>query len=183
MLKCKGKVKIVSFGTFHGVDPEFDSIKVSVIIKSLDRSFQEELPKVSTVPKGYLKLPRPLETLREVRELYPHLKDIKLAPLGEPTILIGGGNQWLHLRMDERRPPAPFGCTCVGNLTALSEAATVCRSDKSLLPIQKLCFSIQETPPEEVLHRQVEKLWESDSFPVVTTVKSCLYPWNHQTIS
>jgi hypothetical protein len=39
MLKCKGRVKRVSFGTFHGVDPEFDSMKISVIIKLLDRPF------------------------------------------------------------------------------------------------------------------------------------------------
>jgi hypothetical protein len=72
-------------------------------------------------------------------------------PLGEPTILIGGGVQWLHLRMDERRPPAginapfliltPFGWICVRDLTTPSEAATVCRSDKSLLPIQKLALT------------------------------------------
>jgi hypothetical protein len=62
-LKCSGKMKKVSFGTFHGIDPEFDSMKVSVTIKSLDRSFEVELLKVSTVPKGYLKLPRPIEEL------------------------------------------------------------------------------------------------------------------------
>ena len=44
-------MKKVSFGTFHGIDPEFDSMKVSVTIKSLDRSFEVELLKVSTVPK------------------------------------------------------------------------------------------------------------------------------------
>jgi hypothetical protein len=180
-LKCSGKMEKVSFGTFHGIDPEFDSMKVSVTIKSLDRSFEAELLKVSTVPKGYLKLPRPIEELKEVRERYAHLSDIKLASLGEPTILIGGGNQWLHLRMDERRPPdginapfgihTPFGWTCVGEFTSPSEATTVCRSDKPLLPIQKLCYSIQESPTEELLLRQVEKLWETDSFPIVTPVK------------
>ena len=130
-LKCSGKKKRVSFGSFHGMDPEFDSMKISVTIKSLDRSFEAELEKVSTVPKEYLKLPRPLEELKEVRERYAHLRDIKFAALGQPTMLIGGGNQWLHLRMDERRPPnginapfgirTPFGWTCVGETLARSK--------------------------------------------------------------
>jgi hypothetical protein len=41
-LKCSGKKKKVSFGTFYGMDPEFDSMKISVTIKSLDRSFEAE---------------------------------------------------------------------------------------------------------------------------------------------
>ena len=120
-------------------------MKISVTIKSLDRSFEAELEKVSTVPKEYLKLPRPLEELKEVRERYAHLRDIKFAALGQPTMLIGGGNQWLHLRMDERRPPnginapfgirTPFGWTCVGEFTSPSNATIVCRSDNPLLPI------------------------------------------------
>jgi hypothetical protein len=125
--KCSGKLEKVSFGIFHGIDPEIDSMKVSVTIKSLDRSFEAELLKVSTVPKGYLKLPRPIEELKEVRKRYAHLSDIKLTSLREPTILIGVGNQWPHLRMG-RRPPdginAPFGIhtlfgwTCVGEFTS-----------------------------------------------------------------
>ena len=151
-------------------------MKISVTIKSLDRLFEAELSKVSTVPKDYLNLPRPLE-LKEVRERYAHLSDIKFATLGEPTILIGGGNQWLYLRIDERRPPnginAPFGIltplgwTCVGELTSPSNATTVCRSHKPLLPFQKLCYSIRESPTEELLLRKVEKLWETDNFPIV----------------
>ena len=66
---------------------------------------------MSTVPKEYLRLPNPLEELKKVRERYAHLSDIKFAPLGEPTILIGGVNQWLHLRMDEKRPPARINGT------------------------------------------------------------------------
>ena len=50
-LKCSGKNKRVSFGTFHGIELEFDSMKISVTIKSLDRSFEAELSKVSTVQK------------------------------------------------------------------------------------------------------------------------------------
>ncbi len=128
-----------------------------------------------------MKLSRPLEELKKVRERYAHLKDIKFATLGQPTILIGGGNQWLHLRMDERRPPnginapfgicTPFGWTCVEEFTSPSNATNVCRPDKPLLPIQKLCYNIQESPTEELLLRQVEKLWETDSFPIVTPVK------------
>ncbi len=147
-LKCSGKNKRVSFGTFHGIELEFDSMKISVTIKSLDRSFEAELSKVSTLTKEYLRLPRPLKVLKEVRERYHHLRDIKFATLEESTILIGGGNQWLHLRMDERRPlngiNAPFGIctlfgwTCVGEFISQSNATTVCRSDKPLLPIQKL---------------------------------------------
>ena len=178
MLECKGKLKRVSFGTFDGKDPEFDSMKVSVTVKSLDRTFEANLKKVSTVPKGYLKLPCPLEELKEVRNRYPHLQDIKLAPIGEPTILIGGGNQWVHLRLDERRPPegtdapfgilTPFGWTCVGEVSTASETSNVCRSDKPLLPIQKLCFSVQDSPTEDLLLRQVEKLWETESFPILS---------------
>nr|CAH0103284.1 unnamed protein product [Daphnia galeata] len=134
-LKCSEKKKKVSFGTLHGIDPEFDSMQISVTIKSLDRSFEAELS---------------------------NYKDIKFATLEEPTILIGGGNQWLHLRMDERRPPnginapfgirTPFGWTCVGELTSPSNTTT-------------------ESPTEELLLRQVDKLWETDSFPIVTPVK------------
>ncbi len=42
-LKCSEKKKKVSFGIFHGIDPEFDSMQISVTIKSLDRSFEAEL--------------------------------------------------------------------------------------------------------------------------------------------
>ncbi len=96
--------------------------------------------------------------------------------------MIGGGNQWLHLRMDERRPPnginapfgirTPFGWTCVGELTSPSNSTTVCRwRDKPLLHIQKFCYNIQESPTEQLLLRQVDKLWKTDSFPIVTPVK------------
>ena len=157
-------------------------MQISVTIKSLDRSFEAQLSEVSTVPKEYLRLPRPLEELKEVRDRYAHLRDIKFATLGEPTILIGGGNQWLHLRMDERRPPdginapfgilTPFGWTCVGELTSPSNATIVCRwRDKPLLPILKFFYNIQESPTEELLLRQVEKLWETDIFPIVSLVK------------
>jgi hypothetical protein len=52
------------------MDPEFDSMKISVNIKSLDGSIEAELSKVSTVPNEYLRLPRPLEELKQVRERY-----------------------------------------------------------------------------------------------------------------
>ncbi|KZS03695.1 Uncharacterized protein APZ42_033512 [Daphnia magna] len=108
-LKCKGNSRYVSFGSFHGQDPQFQSTTVS------------------TVPTQYLKLPCLPKELMEIRSRYPHLKDVKLVDVEEPTILIGAGKQWLHLRLDERLPPvgtdAPFGLltplgwTCVGDLT------------------------------------------------------------------
>lgn len=49
----------------------------------------------------------------EIRIRRPHLRDVKLVDVGEPTILIGTGNQWLHIRLEQRLPPvethAPFG--------------------------------------------------------------------------
>ncbi|KAI9559446.1 hypothetical protein GHT06_013436 [Daphnia sinensis] len=117
----------VSFGSFHGQDPQFQSTTVSLTVKARDRSFEADLKQVSTVPTQYLKLPCPPKELMEIRSRYPHLKDVKLVEVGEPTILIGAGNQWLHLRLDERLPPVgtdapfgiltPFGWTCVGDLT------------------------------------------------------------------
>ncbi|XP_045033882.1 uncharacterized protein LOC123475353 [Daphnia magna] len=116
----------------------------------------------------------------EIRSRYPHLKDVKLVDVGEPTILIKAGNQWLHLRLDERLPPVgtdapfglltPFGWTCVGDLTLGTQQhdSTVCRSNKPLLTVQKLCYHVQESSTEALLLRQVEKLWETESFPIVT---------------
>ncbi|XP_045032124.1 uncharacterized protein LOC123474258 [Daphnia magna] len=46
--------------------------------------------------------------------------------------------------------------------------STVCRSNKPLLAVQKLCYHVQESPTEALLLRQVEKLWETESFPIVT---------------
>ncbi|XP_045036869.1 uncharacterized protein LOC123477554 [Daphnia magna] len=119
----------------------------------------------------------------EIRSRYPHFKDVKLVYVGEPTILIGAGNQWLHLRLDERLPPVgtdapfglltPFGWTCVGDLTLGTQQhdSTVCRSNKPLMSVQKLCYLVQESPTEALLLRQVEKLWETESFPIVTPVQ------------
>ncbi|KAI9551243.1 hypothetical protein GHT06_006730 [Daphnia sinensis] len=179
-LKCKGNAKHVSFGSFHGQDPQFQSTTVSLTVKARDRSFEADLKQVSTVPTQYLKLPCPPKELMEIRSRYPHLKDVKLVEVGEPTILIGAGNQWLHLRLDERLPPVgtdapfgiltPFGWTCVCDLTLGTQEhdSTVCRSNKPLLTVQKLCYHVQESPTESLLLRQVEKLWETESFPIVT---------------
>ncbi|KZS02851.1 Uncharacterized protein APZ42_034559 [Daphnia magna] len=143
-------------------------------------SFEADLKQVSTVPTQYLKLPCQPKELMEIRSRYPHLKDVKLVDVGEPTILIGAGNQWLHFRLDERLPPvgtdAPFGLlrlfgwTCVGDLTLGTQQhdSTVCRSNNPLLTVQKLCYHVQESPTEALLLRQVEKLWEKESFPIVT---------------
>ncbi|XP_045032024.1 uncharacterized protein LOC123474155 [Daphnia magna] len=126
-----------------------------------DRSFEADLKQVSTVPTQYLKLPCPPKELMEIRSRYPHLKD-------------------LHLRLDERLPPVgtdapfglltPFGWTCVGDLTLGTQQhdSTVCRSNKPLLTVQKLCYHVQESPTEALLLRQVEKLWGTESFPIVT---------------
>ncbi|KAI9555924.1 hypothetical protein GHT06_018461 [Daphnia sinensis] len=139
-LKCKGNAKHVSFGSFHGQDPQFQSTTVSLTVKARDRSFEADLKQVSTVPTQYLKLPCPPKELMEIQSHYPHLKDVKLVEVGEPTILIGAGNQWLHLRLDERLPPVgtdapfgiltPFGWTCVGDLTLGTQEhdSTVCRA-------------------------------------------------------
>ncbi|KAI9551240.1 hypothetical protein GHT06_006727 [Daphnia sinensis] len=179
-LKCKGNAKHVSFGSFHGQDPQFQSTTVSLTVKARDRSFEADLKQVSTVPTQYLKLPCPPKELMEIRSRYPHLKDVKLVEVGEPTILIGAGNQWLHLRLDERLPPVgtdapfgiltPFGWTCVGDLTLGTQEhdSAVCRSNKPLLTVQKICYHVQESPTESLLLRQVEKLWETESFPIVT---------------
>ncbi|KZS08018.1 Uncharacterized protein APZ42_028147 [Daphnia magna] len=179
-LKCKGNAKNVSFGSFHGQDPQFQSTTVSLTVKARDRSFEADLKQVSTVPTQYLKLPCPPKELMEIRSRYPHLKDVKLVDVGEPTILIGAGNQWLHLRLDERLPPVgtdtpfglltPFGWTCVGDLTLGTQQhdSTVCRSNKPLLTVQNLCYHVQESPTEALLLRQVEKLWGTESFPIVT---------------
>ncbi|XP_045027085.1 uncharacterized protein LOC123470615 [Daphnia magna] len=179
-LKYKGNAKNVSFGSFHGQDPQFQSTTVSMTVKARDRSFESDLKQVSTVPTQYLKLPCPPKELMEIRSRYPHLKDVKLVDVEELTILIGAGNQWLHLRLDERLPPvgtdapfgllAPFGWTCVGDLTLGTQQhdSTVCRSNKPLLTVQKLCYHVQESPTEALLLRQVEKLWETESFPIVT---------------
>ncbi|KZS05218.1 Uncharacterized protein APZ42_031649 [Daphnia magna] len=160
-LKYKGNARNVSFGSFHGQDPQFQSTTVS------------------TVPTQYLKLPCPPKEFMEIRSRYPHLKDVKLVDVGEPTILIGAGNQWLHLRLDERLPPVgtvapfglltPFGWTCVGDLTLGTQQhdSTVCRSNKPLMAVQKLCYLVQESPTEALLLRQVEKLWETESFPII----------------
>ncbi|XP_045034645.1 uncharacterized protein LOC123475716 [Daphnia magna] len=179
-LKCKGNARNVSFGLFHGQDPQFQSTTVSLTVKARDRSFESVFKQVSTVPTQYLKLPCPPKELMEIRNRYPHLKDVKLVDVGEPTILIGAGNQWLHLRLDERLPPVgtdalfglltPFGWTCVGDLTLGTQQhdSTVCRSNKPLMTVQKLCYLVQESPKEALLLRQVEKLWETESFPIVT---------------
>ncbi|XP_045030441.1 uncharacterized protein LOC123472633 [Daphnia magna] len=163
-LKCKGNAKNVSFGSFHGQDPQFQSSTVSLTVQAHDRSFEADLKQVSTVPT----------------HRYPHLKDVKLVDVGEPTIFIGAGNQWLHLRLDERLPPVgtdvpfglltPFGWTCVGDLTLGTQQhdSTVCRSNKPLLTVQKLCYHVQESPTDALLLRQVEKLWKTESFPIVT---------------
>jgi hypothetical protein len=66
-------MKECSFGTFHGINPEFDSMKVSVTITSLDWSFEAELLKWSTVPKGYLKLPRPIDKFFNFATIYSFL--------------------------------------------------------------------------------------------------------------
>ncbi|XP_045027087.1 uncharacterized protein LOC123470617 [Daphnia magna] len=179
-LKCKGNARNVSFGSFRGQDPQFQSTTVSLNVKARDRSFESDLKQVSTVPTQYLKLPCPPKELMEIRSRYPHLKDVKLVDVGELTILIGAGNQWLHLRLDERLPPVgtdapfglltPFGWTCVGDLTLGTKQhdSTVCRSNKPLLMVKKLCYHVQESPTEALLLRQVDKLWETESFPIVT---------------
>ncbi|XP_045024653.1 uncharacterized protein LOC123469622 [Daphnia magna] len=179
-LKCKGNARNVSFGSFHGQDPQFQSTTVSLTVKARDRSFESDLKQVSTVPTQYLKLPCPPKELMEIRSRYPHLKDVKLVDVGEPTILIGAGNQWLHLRLDERLPPVgtdapfglmtPFGWTCVGDLTLGTQQhdLTDCRTNKPLMAVQKLCYLVQESPTEALLLRQVEKLWETESFPIIT---------------
>ncbi|KZS07338.1 Uncharacterized protein APZ42_028883 [Daphnia magna] len=144
-LKCKGNARNVSFGSFHGPDPQFQSTTVSLTVKARDRSFESDLKQVSTVPTQYLKLPCPPKELMEIRSRYPHLKDVKLVDVDEPTILIGAGNQWLHLRLDERLPPVgtdapfslltPFGWTCVGDLTLRTQQhdLTDCRATLLLL--------------------------------------------------
>ncbi|XP_045033908.1 uncharacterized protein LOC123475368 [Daphnia magna] len=182
-LICKGNAKNVSFGSFHGQDPQFQSTTVSLTVKARDRTFEADLKQVSTVPIQYLKLPCPPKELMEIRGRYPHLKDVKLVDVGEPTILIGAGNQWLHLRLDKKLPPVgtdtpfclltPFCWTCLGYLTVGTQqhASAVCRSNKPLLAVQKLCYSVQELPTEALLLRQVEKLRETESFPTVTPAK------------
>ncbi|XP_045033927.1 uncharacterized protein LOC116933188 [Daphnia magna] len=104
----------------------------------------------------------------------------KMVDVGEPTILIGAGNQWLHLRLDDRLPTVgtdtpfglltPFGLTCVGDLTLGTQQhdLTVCRSNKPLMAVQKLRYLVQESPTEALLLRQVEKLWETESFLIIT---------------
>lgn len=73
-------------------------------VKTRDRTFETDSNQVSTVLIKYLKLPCPLNELMEIRIRYPPLKDVKLVGVGEPTMLIPVGNQWLHLRLDERPP-------------------------------------------------------------------------------
>ncbi|KAK4030578.1 hypothetical protein OUZ56_023821 [Daphnia magna] len=139
-LKCKGNAKNVSFGSFYGQDPQFQSTTVSLTVKACDRSFEADLKQVSTVPTQYLKLPCP------PKGLPPIGTD---APFGLLT---------------------PFGWTCVGDLTLGTQQhySTVCRSNKPLLTVQKLCYHVQESPNEALLLRQIEKLWETESFPIVT---------------
>ncbi|KZS07409.1 Uncharacterized protein APZ42_028876 [Daphnia magna] len=180
----KGMQRMYTFGSFHGQDPQFQSTTVSLTVKARDRSFEADLKQVSTVPTQYLKLPCPPKELMEIRSRYPHLKDVKLVYVGEPTILIGAENQWLHLRIDERLPPVgtdasfglltPFGWTCIGDLILGTQQhdSTVLRSNKPLLAVQKLCYHVQESPTEALLLRQVEKLWETESFPIVTPAQA-----------
>ncbi|XP_045035173.1 uncharacterized protein LOC123475975 [Daphnia magna] len=158
--KSKGNAKGVSFGSDHGQDPQFQSTTVSLTVNTRYRTFEADSKQVSTVPIQYLKLQCPPKELMEIQSRYPHLKDVKLVDVGEPTILIGTGNQWLDLRLDEKLPPVgtkapfglltPFGWTCVADLTVGTQqhASAVCRSNKPLLAVQNLCCSVQESPTE-----------------------------------
>ncbi|KZS10176.1 Uncharacterized protein APZ42_025417 [Daphnia magna] len=117
----------VSFGSFHGQDPQFQSTTVCLTVRARERTLEADLKQVSSVPIQYLKLPCPPKELMEIRSRYPNQKVVKLVDVGEPIILIGAENQWLHLRLDEKLPPVgtdapfgllmPFGWTCVGDLT------------------------------------------------------------------
>lgn len=95
---------------------------------------------------------------------------MELVDVGGPTILIGAGYQLLHLRLDEQLPRiridapfgslTPFGWTCVAErksnqmtLRTQQHASEVCRSDKQFLVVQKLCYSVQESPMEALLLR------------------------------
>ena len=71
---------------------------ISITFKSLDRSFETDLKKVYTVPKNYLKLPEQSSDPEEIKKRYPHLSDVALVNMDELTILIGAGNQWVHLQ-------------------------------------------------------------------------------------
>ncbi|KAK4024654.1 hypothetical protein OUZ56_010076 [Daphnia magna] len=66
---------------------KFQSNMVSLTVKVCDRTFEADLKQVSTVPVQYLKLPGPPKKLMEIRSRYPHIKDVKLVDVGEPTIL------------------------------------------------------------------------------------------------
>ncbi|KZS09722.1 Ninjurin C-like protein [Daphnia magna] len=55
-----------------------------------------------------------------------------------------------------------------GSVGTQKHASAVCRSNKPLLAVQKLCYSVQESPTEALLLRQIEKLWETENFPIVT---------------
>jgi hypothetical protein len=164
-LNLTGKIRELTFGTFHGNDPPIETASVNFTLKSLDESFITKTVQASTVPN--LKLPKRSYSLKNLQRRWPHLRDVnsEQVDFGDVTVLIGADVQEAHQHLDYRKPPqgtiapfgilTPFGWCCVGPIP---------EENKYYDEKQRVVFSIHEQQlANDELHKKVEKFWETES--------------------
>ena len=164
----------LSFGTFHGMDPEIPTKKVSFLVSAKNSSFSVSVGEAYSVP--VLNIPSGETDLLKLQSQWEHLSDLELNPVDprEVTVLLGMNVRSAHDTFDSRRPKnrneapeavlTPFGWVIVGP-TGKKNSGSKGR-----------CFYLSSSTEErdKELSAQVERVWRTEALGVRADVKALI---------
>ena len=161
-LGLEGTTQNIRFGTFHVMDPEIHTKKVSFLLSSKDGAFSVSVNEVYSVEA--LNISPGEVDLNQLRSRWEHLSDLDLAPvdLSDVTVLIEMNVRPAHDNFDSRKPDrseapeavlTPFGWEVVGP------------TGKKTYNGQGRCFHLSASTEErdERFNAQVERFLSTES--------------------